>query len=586
MRLEKLISLLKQKESKRLEFKKFRDEISATLFETVCAFLNRDGGEIIIGADDDGKIIGIEESRIDRMMNNIVTMSNNPDIVDPPFILDPHKYEIEGKSIIYLNIPESSQVHRFKGTVYDRSSDGDFKIKEPQRIAAISNRKSGFYSEMRLCPNISFRDLDPETFKGMRNRLRGVNPNHPWLKLSDEDLLVRSGLARRDNAGNLEFFAAAVLLFGTELGIQSILPQFKIDVIVKVNDTDRYDDRKDFRINLIDAYSEIMNFIERYLPDPFFFEDGQRISLRNKIFREAVANIIIHREYFSPFHARIVIKKRTVEFTNPCNPYERGKIDTDNYETHQKNPLISKFFLQLDLVEEVGSGIYNITKYLPFYTKGTAKAEFIDDNIFKTVIPYRLATDDEPEEQKAASEPELIPQESAETTEGVRRVREYISKNYGCKLTEISRDLDIALRSVNRYVQILKLSGVIKYSGSKRYGGYVRVGYIDLSKMNGQDGTIGGTIGGTMNGTIGGVNEPEKQKIAINDTINDTIKQILRLIESDPAITRDQIADTIKISNPTVSRGINKLKQLGIIERVGSKKTGRWVIINKNFGDK
>ncbi|MDD3045944.1 MAG: ATP-binding protein, partial [Candidatus Delongbacteria bacterium] len=69
MRHEKLISLLKQKESKRLEFKKFRDEISATLFETVCAFLNRDGGEIIIGADDDGNIIGIEESRIDRMMN-------------------------------------------------------------------------------------------------------------------------------------------------------------------------------------------------------------------------------------------------------------------------------------------------------------------------------------------------------------------------------------------------------------------------------------------------------------------------------------------------------------------------------------
>jgi len=147
MRLEKIIPLLKQKESKKLEFKKFREQISTTLFETVCAFLNREGGEIIIGADDDGKIIGIEDSRVDRLMNDIVTMSNNPEVLDPPFILDPKKLELEGKNIIYITVPESSQVHRFKGTVYDRSSEGDFKIKEPQRIAAISNRKSGFYSE-------------------------------------------------------------------------------------------------------------------------------------------------------------------------------------------------------------------------------------------------------------------------------------------------------------------------------------------------------------------------------------------------------------------------------------------------------
>jgi ATP-dependent DNA helicase RecG len=53
---------------------------------------------------------------------------------------------------------------------------------------------------------------------------------------------------------------------------------------------------------------------------------------------------------------------------------------------HQKNPLISKFFLQLGWVEEIGTGIYNINKYLPLYSPGR-KASFMEDVIFTTTIP-------------------------------------------------------------------------------------------------------------------------------------------------------------------------------------------------------
>ena len=571
MRLEKIISLLKQKESKRLEFKKFRDEISATLFETVCAFLNREGGEIIIGADDDGKIIGIEESRIDRMMNNIVTMSNNPDIVDPPFILDPHKYEIEGKSIIYLNIPESSQVHRFKGTVYDRSSDGDFKIKEPQRIAAISNRKSGYYSETRIVEHIGDNDFDRSTFEKVRNRLRYLKQDHPWAGLSDTDLLLRSGLARRnEDTGKIEYYAAAVLLFGTELGIQSIIPQFKIDAVVKINDTDRFDDRKDFRINLIDAYSEIMTFIEKYLPDPFYFENGQRVSLRNKIFREAVVNLIVHREYYSPFPARIVITKHSVEFTNPCNPRHIGKIDTGNYLTHQKNPLISKFFLQLSWVEEVGTGIYNITKYMPYYTKG-AKAEFIEDSMFRTIIPFRFASPNDSDNEKAPDH--IYTELSDEITDGVRKVKDFIAKNHGCRLSDISAGLNITERTLDRYIKILKLSGVIEFKGSKRFGGYNVVGYLKIGGANGAN--------GGMDEEINEAKKINNQETTQKDTQKDTRSLILELIELNSEITRDLIAQRLNLSTNTIKDHLKRLTDLGILKREGGRKLGRWVIIKK-----
>jgi ATP-dependent DNA helicase RecG len=111
-----------------------------------------------------------------------------------------------------------------------------------------------------------------------------------------------------------------------------------------------------------------------------------RLSLREKIFREAVANLLVHREYLHQFPARIIITSDHVVFTNPCNPVFKGKIEVNNYFPYQKNPLISKFFLQLGWVEEIGSGIYNINRYLPLYSPGR-QASFIEDVIFTTTIP-------------------------------------------------------------------------------------------------------------------------------------------------------------------------------------------------------
>jgi len=136
----------------------------------------------------------------------------------------------------------------------------------------------------------------------------------------------------------------------------------------------------------LEAYPAIMSFLERHLPDPFYMEKDVRLSLREKIFREAVANLLVHREYLHQYPARIIISSDQVVFTNPCNPVFKGNIEVNNYYPHQKNPLISKFFLQLGWVEEIGTGIYNINKYLPHYSPGR-KASFMEDVIFTTTIP-------------------------------------------------------------------------------------------------------------------------------------------------------------------------------------------------------
>jgi ATP-dependent DNA helicase RecG len=45
--------LLNEGEGISVEFKKASSELPANFFETVCAFLNRNGGSIILGVSDD-----------------------------------------------------------------------------------------------------------------------------------------------------------------------------------------------------------------------------------------------------------------------------------------------------------------------------------------------------------------------------------------------------------------------------------------------------------------------------------------------------------------------------------------------------
>ena len=106
---------------------------------------------------------------------------------------------------------------------------------------------------------------------------------------------------------------------------------------------------------------------------------------REKIFREIAGNLLVHRDYTSAFPAELIIYKDRVEATNPCIPRRKGPITLASHYHVQKNPLISGFFQQLGWADEIGSGIVNVNRYLPKYdTKG--KAEFFEDEIFKTVI--------------------------------------------------------------------------------------------------------------------------------------------------------------------------------------------------------
>lgn len=70
--------------------------------------------------------------------------------------------------------------------------------------------------------------------------------------------------------------------------------------------------------------------------------------------------------------------------------------------------------------------------------------------------------------------------------------------------------------------------------------------------------------------------------IDFNDDIKSTQGKILNLIMKNQYITREEIAETLKISIRTVGRNIKILKEKGAIERIGNSQMGYWGINKLN----
>jgi len=231
-------------------------------------------------------------------------------------------------------------------------------------------------------------DLDEKLFTKARNFLRYVEPSHPWLTANNMDILRSCGFYQKDAYTLKEGITlAGVLVFGKDITIQTVVPAYKFDILVRINDLDRYDDKLTLRTNLIDTYLQAMDFIVHrcYLPDKFYLEKDLRKDLRELIFREIIANVIVHREYTSAFQTTIAVYRNRVEVSNPNKPLFRGVLSLDSFCPFAKNPNIRRFFSVFHWTDEIGSGVRNVNKYLWIYAQ--SRPIFKEDDLFHTYIP-------------------------------------------------------------------------------------------------------------------------------------------------------------------------------------------------------
>ena len=214
------------------------------------------------------------------------------------------------------------------------------------------------------------------------------NKNHVWGNMSNEELLGSANLILTDPETKREGITlAAILLFGKDNSIMSVLPQHKTDAIFRVENKDRYDDRDVVITNLIDSYDRLIEFGQKHLNDLFVLDGIVNVNARDRILREIVSNTLAHRDFSSGFPAKMIIDDEKITVENSNLAHGMGALDLQKFEPFPKNPTISKVFREIGLADELGSGMRNTYKYTQLYSGQNPLFE--EGDIFRTIIPLK-----------------------------------------------------------------------------------------------------------------------------------------------------------------------------------------------------
>jgi len=368
----------KHKETINIEFKSAqgRDGLGAIpkdVYESVCSFSNRYGGNIYLGIDDNGSVLGVSSDRVEKMTKEFVSTIQSGVKIMPPLYLDIEPYEVDGKIILHILVPNSSQVHRMNGRViYDRNNDADVDItNNTNLVQQMYTRKQSEYTENKIYPYVQIEDFKHSLIERVRKTSTDINGEHNLMDESDLEILKSLSMYRKDYlTGEEGFTLSGILTFGKDEIIHGVVPYFAIDVLLRIKDTERYDDRLRISTNLIDSYSQIMSFFAKYVSNPFYLKRDKRIELRDVLFREIVVNMLVHREYSNPFVSRVQIIKNEISFENANKPVHPGILRRGEIRPFPKNPNIAHVFHILGLVEELGSGLRKIFELSPILLGG------------------------------------------------------------------------------------------------------------------------------------------------------------------------------------------------------------------------
>lgn len=257
-----------------VEFKRCGNGIESDVYETVCSFLNRFGGDLFLGVLDDGTVLGVSEKAAPDLVRNFISCVSNPIMFSPTIYLSPEIVVYEGKTIIHVHIPPSAEVHSYKKVIYDRVDDADVRVSATAQIAQMYIRKQDIFTEKKIYPYVKMEDLRLDLLPKLRIMAANNNSGqeHPWSSMSDEELLKSSRLYGRDRiTGEQGYNLAAIMLLGKDDVILDVAPAYLTDALLRRVNVDRYDDREIIQTNLIESYERLMEFGRKHLLDKFFW---------------------------------------------------------------------------------------------------------------------------------------------------------------------------------------------------------------------------------------------------------------------------------------------------------------------------
>ena len=156
--------LIKRGESKTLEFKStlrwdLREDrkddkaITHAVLKTIAAFLNTEGGDLLIGVADDGSIAGIEHDRLesdDKFMRHLAQAVRNGLGDRAGTCIDPRVQIVEGKPVCVVSCQRSPEPVFLRWKGLEQEPGGDFFVRSGPGMVKLNLEDARAYIETRF----------------------------------------------------------------------------------------------------------------------------------------------------------------------------------------------------------------------------------------------------------------------------------------------------------------------------------------------------------------------------------------------------------------------------------------------------
>jgi ATP-dependent DNA helicase RecG len=377
-------------ESYFVELKRELPNTNDPIIKTIIGFCNQHGGQLVIGVADNGDIVGLDENEIEDAMESLDKALF--DACEPHVIPRIYSKRFEDKRVLVVEVSEGMNKPYFrrsegleKGT-YIRLGRHTLRATSGI-IQELQWQSKGVDFESLPVHRATVDDLDKNTIKAfLENR-----KNHGKLEYSQQTL----------HAYNLVTFEhskiyptiAGIFLFGRE-------PQkYFSEAMLICTHFQGTSGREaiasiDCEGTLFDQFKQAYSFITHRLYRAFSIKKLKRdeqLEIPEVAIREALLNMIVHRNYYIKAPSKIAIYDDRVEFYSPGQ--FPGPMNINNLcagITYLRNPIICKIMREANYIEKLGTGF--ITIFKSYEECGLKTPQIIEgENYIKCILPRKDA---------------------------------------------------------------------------------------------------------------------------------------------------------------------------------------------------
>jgi ATP-dependent DNA helicase RecG len=392
MTKEQLLNRLSDIEWDDFEVKKAESELPKSVWESVSAFANSAGGWIVFGVgqyDRHFEISGL--SNPEKIEQDFITVLRSKTKFNVVITPECRKYDIEGKTVLAFLIPSSEKKPVYFNSLQNtfiRTGSGDQRATEYEINALYREQSFGTMSALPV-EGTTVGSFNMDSYRNYRDYLKRMVPELHYNKMDDETFNRKLQLVK-DN----KLTYGGLLFLGNNEEIQDSFPDFRVDYLeipgLSYTDaTPRYTFRVQEQENLWEYYFVLIQRLRNYADNPLYIGDlgmGYEDNRQLDALREGLINLLIHADYFSPMKPRIRVFANRIEFENPgALPRPLSELMKEDVSV-PRNPVLAKLFRIAKLCEGAG---YGFDKMLTWELE-TGKEVIFESSIDKTKATFML----------------------------------------------------------------------------------------------------------------------------------------------------------------------------------------------------